>query len=140
MNRVKVAIAGLGVAGVVGGGLIVPAIAAEGPPADAPAAVAERHEERQQKFAELLAKELGLDTAKVQAAVEKVREQMRADAKEDRLAAMKERLDAAVKEGKLTQEEADAILKAAENGVFADLRGPRHFKHHGPRGFGPGGY
>ena len=58
------------------------------------------------------------------AALEKVREQHKpADRPErpstaDRQAALKERLDQAVKDGKLTQEQADAITKAVEAGVF----------------------
>jgi hypothetical protein len=61
---------------------------------------------------------LGIDKAKVAAALEKVEAARRAEAKADRIAGLKTRLDAAVQEGKLTAEEAAAILKAAEAGVF----------------------
>jgi hypothetical protein len=95
----------------------------------------------QQKLAAGLAKELGLDESKVSDALTKVREQLRSEAKAnaeskddsarpdgtDRAAALKERLAAAVKEGKLTQAEADAIIKATEAGVLGG----------GPRGGGP---
>jgi hypothetical protein len=139
MNRVKVAVAGLGVAGLVGLGVMLPAFADDVDTAARPSAavIEERHAEREAKFAELLAKELGLETAKVQEALKAVREQMKADTKADRLEALKTRLDAAVKDGKLTQEQADAILEAAKKGVFADGLGLGHLRH-GPRGFGPG--
>jgi hypothetical protein len=90
--------------------------------------------DRQAAFAEALAKELGVSTDKVTAALEKVREQQKADrperpSAEDRQAQLKERLDQAVKDGKLTQEQADAITKAAEAGVFPGPAGGRG--HHG---------
>ena len=52
---------------------------------------------------------------------------MRHRPRPDRLADLKTRLDAAVKEGKLTAEQSAAILKAAEAGVF-------------PQGGGRGGH
>ena len=73
---------------------------------------------RQTELAEKLAKELGVDQAKVQAALDKIQAEQQAQAKADRLAALKQRLDQAVTDGKLTQAEADAIYKAAENGVL----------------------
>lgn len=93
--------------------------------------------DQQQKLAAALAKELGLEESKVSDALTKVREQLRTEAKAnaeskddsarpggaDRAAALKERLAAAVKEGKLTQAEADAIIKATEAGVLGG--GPR---------------
>jgi hypothetical protein len=87
-------------------------------------------EARQNELAEKLAKELGVDQEKVKAALEKIRTEEQAEAKTERLSALKERLDQAVKDGTLTQAEADAIYKAAENGVIAG----------GPGGLGgPGG-
>jgi hypothetical protein len=61
-----------------------------------------------------LAKSLGIDEAKVKAALEELRTQ----AQVDRAAALKSRLDQAVKDGTLTQAEADAVTKAVEKGVI----------------------
>jgi hypothetical protein len=82
---------------------------------------------RQEQLAAALATELGIDKDKVAAALEKVQADREAQAKADRLADLKTRLDAAVKEGKLTAEQSAAILKAAEAGVF-------------PQGGGRGGH
>ena len=82
---------------------------------------------RQEQLAAALATELGIDKDKVAAALEKVQADREAQAKADRLADLETRLDAAVKEGKLTAEQSAAILKAAEAGVF-------------PQGGGRGGH
>ena len=112
--------------------------AAPGQPGQNPA---DRRAEHQQELAAALAKELGIDQAKVAAALEKVRTEQQNAAKADRLEALKTRLDAAVKDGKLTAAQRDAILKAAEAGVLpgggpGGLGGPGGF---GGRG-GPGGW
>lgn len=65
-----------------------------------------------------LAKSLGLEEAKVTAALEELRSQ----AQKDQAAALKPRLDQAVKDGTLTQAEADAVTKAAEKGVIGGHR------------------
>jgi hypothetical protein len=88
---------------------------------------------RDQELAAALAKELGIDQAKVAAALEKVRTDQQNAAKADRIADLKTRLDAAVKDGKLTAEQRDAILKAAQAGVLPG-GGPGGF---GSRGHGP---
>lgn len=75
-------------------------------------------EARQNELAEKLAKELGVDQAKVQAALDKIQAERQTEAKADRLGSLKQRLDRAVKDGKLTQAEADAIYKAADNGTL----------------------
>jgi len=97
-----------------------------GPGAGRPDRAADRAA-RQDELAAALATELGIDKAKVAAALEKVQADREAQAKADRLADLKTRLDAAVKEGKLTAEQSAAILKAAEAGVF-------------PQGGGRGGH
>ncbi|MCG5445584.1 hypothetical protein NIE79_004041 [Micromonospora sp. NIE79] len=142
--RRKHLLAGLATAGVLGVGIAAPTIAfaADTPTptpsastAPAPGTAPGAKADRQGEFAEALAKELGVPTDKVTAALEKVREQHRpADrpqrpSAEDRQAALKQRLDQAVKDGKLTQEQADAITKAVEAGVFPGPGG-----HRGPGG------
>jgi len=88
---------------------------------------AAKRAQQQDELAAALAKELGIDKAKVAAALEKVQTERAAAAKAERLADLKTRLDAAVTAGKLTRAEADAILKAAENGVLPQ-GGPGHGK------------
>ncbi|MFG3641655.1 hypothetical protein ACGF3C_15445 [Micromonospora sp. NPDC047762] len=145
--RRKHLLAGLATAGVLGVGIAAPTIAfaADTPTptpsastAPAPDAAPGAKADRQGQFAEELAKELGVPTDKVTAALEKIREQHRpADrpqrpSAEDRQAALKQRLDQAVKDGKLTQEQADAITKAVEAGVFPGPGGHRGMGgHHG---------
>ncbi|MER7269255.1 hypothetical protein ABT344_13220 [Micromonospora carbonacea] len=135
----KHVLAGLAAAGVLGVGIAAPTIAFAEEGTSSPGASSSEHTDRQEKraerqseFAEALAKELGVSTDKVTAALEKVREQHKADRPErgergergerpdaaERQAALKERLAQAVKDGKLTQEQADAITKAVEAGVF----------------------
>jgi hypothetical protein len=128
-------VAGLGAAGALGIALAGSPAQAEDP-SPAPSSSAsgtpsrpdrsDREAERaarQDELAEALAAELGIDKAKVAAALEKVQADQRADAKADRLADLKTRLDTAVKEGKLTAEEAAAILKAAQAGVLPQGHG-----------------
>ena len=116
----KLAMAGVGAA-VIGLGIAVPVVAfAQDPspsPSGSPSTSAstdgdreQRHAERQDKMAELLASELGIDKAKVAEALTKVEDQMHSDMKAERQAALSERLTAAVAEGKLTQEEADQLI------------------------------
>jgi hypothetical protein len=89
--------------------------------------------QRDDQFAEALAKELGIDKAKVADALTKVRAAREAEAKAQHIADLKTRLDTAVTAGKLTREQADAILKAAEAGVLP-VGGPGG----GPGHRGPG--
>jgi hypothetical protein len=136
----KAALAIVGATGVLALGVGIPAIALADPTPspsssaapNVPANPDQRHAERRAELAAALAKELGIDEAKVAAALEKVDTQMQADAKAERLAALKARLDQAVKDGKLTQEQADAIAKAAEAGVLP-YGGPGWGHHGGPR-------
>ncbi|MEU8392452.1 hypothetical protein [Micromonospora sp. NPDC048842] len=142
--RRKHLLAGLATAGVLGVGIAAPTIAfaADTPTptpsastAPAPDTAPGAKADRQGEFADALAKELGVPTDKVTAALEKIREQHRPTDRpqrpsaEDRQAALTQRLDQAVKDGKLTQEQADAITKAVEAGVFPGPGG-----HRGPGG------
>ena len=79
-------------------------------------------EQRDAALAKALAEKLNLDEAKVTQALAELREAKQAE----RAAALKERLDAAVADGTLTQAEADAVTKAVEQGVISGGgRGPR---------------
>ena len=86
------------------------------PPAD------QTREQRDAALAKALAEKLNLDEAKVTQALAEIRAAKQAE----RAAALKERLDAAVADGTLTQAEADAVTKAVEQGVISGGgRGPR---------------
>lgn len=89
------------------------------------------HEARHLAFAEALADELDLAVDDVSAALEAVRDRLEDDRRAAARAALEERLSAAVDDGDLTQEQADAILDAHEAGVFPG-RGGWH--GHGKRG------
>ena len=73
---------------------------------------------REAQLAKQLAEKLGIDEAKVTKALDEIRAERQAD----RAAALKTRLDAAVKAGTLTQAEADAVTKAVEKGVIGGGR------------------
>ena len=74
---------------------------------------------RDAQLAASLAEQLGVSEAQVTAALAEIR----ATAQAERIAALEEKLDAAVKAGTLTQTEADAVSKAADLGVLSV--GPR---------------
>ncbi|MFY1651295.1 hypothetical protein ACN27J_10400 [Solwaraspora sp. WMMB762] len=133
----KRALAGLAAAGVLSVGIAAPTIAfaQEGAEPSASASAStdgstgeERRAAKMTELAETLAAELGVSADDVTAALEKVHEERAGDRPErgerpegtaDRQAALQERLDAAVADGKLTRAEADAVLKAHEEGVLA---------------------
>lgn len=125
----------IGASGVLAVGIAAPTIAYAADPSPSASASASQSSDKrgqdQQKLAAALAKELGIDEQKVADALAKVREQMRTEhaqqghQKADHTARLKERLAQAVKDGKLTQAEADAIIKANEAGVLGGGRGDR---------------
>lgn len=138
----------LGIALVGGPALADPAPSASASAPAAPDPKADRTQ-RQSELAAALATELGIDKDKVAAALEKVEAARRAEHKDrtppakpdpaKRVEQLKTRLDAAVKEGKLTAEESAAILKAAEAGVLPGGPGGLGGRHGGPgKGGGPG--
>lgn len=90
----------------------------------------ERHDVTQGEFAAALAAELGIDVETVTGALEKVHAEMAKRREAEHRQALQERLDAAVEDGSLTQEQADALLAALESGVLGGFGG---------RG-GPGGH
>ncbi|GIG90208.1 hypothetical protein [Plantactinospora endophytica] len=160
----KRVVGGLVAAGVLTVGLAAPAVAfaEDATPTPTPSASTDsgkpapehgkRWAEQGDKLAEQLAKELGVPQEKVDAALAKIKEQHRAEwkdragqkeqgrpdaqSKADREAMLKERLDKAVADGKLTQEQADAILAAAKAGVFPAW-GAEHGGWGGPKHGGP---
>ena len=71
-------------------------------------------EKREAALAKALAEKLGVDEATVTKAFDEIRAARQAD----RAAEVKTKLDAAVKDGTLTQAEADAVTKAIEKGVI----------------------
>jgi hypothetical protein len=145
-KKATLALAGAG--GLLALGLAVPAVAFAAPDPSASASPSptgsaapgqpgradqeQRRAERRTALAEALAKELGVDQAKVEAALEKVETDLAEQARTERQERLKTELDQAVKDGKLTQEQADAIGKAAEEGL---LPGGGHGRG-APGGFG----
>jgi hypothetical protein len=131
-RRTVLIIAGSAAALALGLGIALPTVAAAQDPTPSPSTSAitpdQKRAEHLDELAQGLATELGISKEKVAAALEKVLGQQRAQADADRLARLKERLATAVTEGKITQAQADAILNAAEAGVFPG----------GPGGHGPG--
>ncbi|RKR87364.1 hypothetical protein BDK92_1639 [Micromonospora pisi] len=140
----KTALGGLVAAGALAVGIAVPTVAfAEDPATPAPSSSStttapapapgdkggeQGRPDRGAAFADALAKELGISPDKVTAALDKLREQHKpggkppagqpGDRKADWKANLTERLDQAVKDGKLTQEQADAIKAAVDAGVL----------------------
>lgn len=133
----------LGAAGVLAAALAVPALAQNATETQTPNASdsttedptsGERGAGMRQAFAQALADELELPVERVDDALTAVRERMVEEHQELRSERLQERLDEAVANGDLTQDQADAILQGAEAGVLGgrDGRsGRRGFGHHG---------
>jgi hypothetical protein len=79
----------------------------------------------QKQLADALAKELGIDSAKVTKALDEIEAAHTAD----REKAFADHLAQAVKDGKLTQAEADAVQKAAKAGVIPFAGGDMKMDH-----------
>lgn len=93
----------------------------------------ERFTEHKSAFAEALAEELDLPVDQVTEAIEAANERLAEQWREERTARLQERLDQAVEDGDLTQEQADAIMDAVESGVLAGLPGsPTIHRFDGP--------
>jgi hypothetical protein len=141
-RRRKVALGLAGAGGVLALGIAVPSLAFAQDPTPTPSASssadagkpdrAEERARRQDELASALATELGIDKEKVAAALAKIQAEREANRPahdgqnppRDRGADLESRMATAVTEGKLTQAEADAILKAAEAGVLGPAGGP----------------
>jgi hypothetical protein len=142
--RTRTALIGAAVAGAVVVGAMLPALAQDGTDGplleqqDTPDARDEVRQRHQEEFAAALAEELGLPESQVTDAIEAVHEQLRAERRAQMQEQLGERLDDAVEEGRLTQEQADAIAEAHENGVRLFGREGRGGPG-GPGGHGSGG-
>ncbi len=73
------------------------------------------------EFTKTFAEKLGVDQQKLIEALE----ELRAEHRTANMTALKARVEAAVANGKLTQAEGDAVIKAAEKGVIGMPHGPR---------------
>ncbi|MDX1659507.1 MAG: hypothetical protein R3343_11855 [Nitriliruptorales bacterium] len=133
------------------GALAVPAIAqdADDPPAEQ-SETPDRdglRAEIKERAKEILAEELGVTVEELEAAHEATRERIQEEfayefeaRREEREERLLERIDRAVENGRITEEEAAALRERVENGEFP-FDGLRHRRRgpHGPRGFFGGG-
>jgi len=147
-RRLTIGVGAAAAAGALGIALAVPHLAFAQDPTPSPSsgtstpgAARPDRAQHQDDLATALAQELGIDKDKVAAALAKIdanRPKPPADAnppsEADRTAALKSRLDAAVKAGTITQAEEDAILKASAAGVLGGPGGPG--RPGGPHGSG----
>lgn len=78
-------------------------------------------EQRHTELAKQLASKLGVEESKVKTALDEIHKARQAQARTE----FKSRLDQAVKDGKLTQTEADAVLKAWDAGLIGGGAGRR---------------
>ncbi|HUH06450.1 MAG TPA: hypothetical protein VML96_01460 [Egibacteraceae bacterium] len=129
MIRSKKVLAGVAVVAVLLAGAAIPALAqSDGAPAPERQMQEERRAERRAALAAGLAEELGIDEATVAAALDKVLDDLLEEAKADARAAVEQRLDAAVADGRLTQEEADRLLEAFDDGALRRLHRLSHLR------------
>ena len=134
MDKKKKTLLALAIAGAVGVGALVPALAQEATEDPTDASTESTHRD---DFAAALAEELGLPEERVVEALEAVRDEMFAEVRAAHRSEYEERLAAAVADGALTQEQADAILAAYDNGVEL-APGPAFGPGHGSHVEGPG--
>ncbi len=143
-NKMRRSLVALGAAGLLTASIAGPVLAMDSTETETETetpAHEERFAERQAAFAKALAEELGLPEEQVQEALTTVREDLAEQWRAERQAAAKERLDAAVASGELTEEQADALREAAE--VIREVAGDRDSgpPFGGLGGFrGPGGF
>jgi hypothetical protein len=90
----------------------------------------QRRQEMEQQYIDALAKNLNMDPATVKAALEQTQRDMQA--------ARINEINQAVTDGKLTREQADAIIQRIQQGPPGPLMGPPMGPPPGA-GFGPGG-
>jgi hypothetical protein len=139
--RTRTALISASLAGVMALAAVIPALAQDTGSGeqqveqDTGTTRGELRQRHQEEFAAALAEELGLPEAQVSDAIEAVREQLRTERQAQMREQLGERLDDAVEDGRLTQEQADAIAEAHENGVRLFEREGRG----GPDGRGSGG-
>lgn len=125
MKISKPMIAGLVAAPVLVLGAAIPALAQD--PSEAAtdqaseASPEERFAEHTSELAAALAEQLGLDIETVAAALETVQAELAEQRQAEHRTALEQRLDDAVADGSLTQEQADAILAASDAGVLPGL-------------------
>lgn len=142
MRLTRKATAGIAIAGVIALGAAIPALAQDASEDttteqdDVADAREKLRDERRLEFADRVGAIVGVDGEELLAAIDQVRDEMRAEHHAERLADLEERLADAVANGRLTQEEADTILEQAQAGdLFPGRRGLGH--GHG-RGMGQG--
>lgn len=149
MKFTRKSVAGIAVVGALTLGATIPALAQNasddtGTESTEDSAVDAREllrEEHRQEFADRVGEIVGVEGDELLAAFDQVREELREEHRAEMLATLQERLDDAVANGRLTQEEADEIMAQAEAGELRPGRGHRRGGH-GPGhgfGFGPGG-
>ncbi len=135
MTFSKRTLAGTALLAALAAGATVPAFAQSSTGDTATEQPDDARRDRRAAFAAALAEELGLDAGTVAAALDTVQADLAEQFRAEHRAALEDRLDAAVAEGTLTQEQADALLAAHDAGVLGGFGGHGF----GGRGFrGPG--